>query len=120
MRTYSVDPDRVALTGVSMGGEGTWSLAAAFPERWSAIVPLCGSGDPESVGRFAHVPCWCFQGGKDTSTHPELSRNMVRALRKAGGQPIYMEFPNVGHNCWDLAYGRDDLFEWLIEQKRKR
>jgi len=120
MRTYSVEPDRVALSGVSMGGEGTWGLAAAYPEKWSAIIPLCGSGDPESVGRFAHVPCWCFQGGKDTSTSPELSRSMVRALRRAGGQPIYIEYPNVGHNCWDLAYGRDDLFEWLIEQKRKR
>lgn len=120
MRTYSVDPDRVAVTGPSMGGEGTWILAAAYPGKWSAIIPLCGSGDPESVGRFAHIPCWCFQGGSDKSTLPESSRDMVRALRKAGGQPIYIEYPNAGHNCWDLAYNNDDLFEWLIKQRRTR
>lgn len=118
MRVYSVDPDRVALTGVSMGGEGTWSLAAAYPDRWSAIVPLCGSGDPTIVERFAHIPCWCFQGGADRSTYPERSRAMVRGLRIAGGQPIYTEYPGVGHNCWDRAYDSEDLFEWLITQRR--
>ena len=119
LQNYSVDADRVALTGVSMGGEGTWSLAAAYPDRWSAIIPLCGSGNPEAVVRFSHIPCWCFQGGADESTDPALSREMVRALRKAGGQPIYVEYANVGHNCWDLTYARADLFEWLMQQRHK-
>ncbi|MCA9108567.1 MAG: redoxin domain-containing protein [Planctomycetaceae bacterium] len=118
MRTYSVDPDRVALTGVSMGGEGTWQLAGAYPQKWAAIIPLCGSGDPESVALFSHIPCWCFQGAEDEGTHPELSRTMVRALRKAGGQPIYIEFPEVGHDCWTLAYSGEDLFQWLLKQRR--
>lgn len=118
VRRYSVDADRIALTGVSMGGEGTWSLAAAYPDRWSAIVPLCGGGDPETVARIAHVPCWSFQGGADRMTPPELSREMVRALRRAGGRPIYTEYPEADHNCWDRAYGRVDLFDWLGQQRR--
>jgi acetyl esterase/lipase/thiol-disulfide isomerase/thioredoxin len=118
LRHYAVDADRVALTGVSMGGEGTWALAAAYPERWSAIVPLCGGGDPNTVARFARVPCWSFQGGDDRMIPPSLSREMVRALRQAGGRPIYTEFPGVGHNCWDRAYTRADLFEWLGQQRR--
>lgn len=120
VRHYSVDADRVALTGVSMGGEGTWSLASAYPDRWSAIVPLCGGGDTGTVARFAHIPCWCFQGGADRMTPPGLSREMVRALRQAGGRPIYVEYPDVGHNCWDRAYACDDLFEWLKQQRRGR
>jgi thiol-disulfide isomerase/thioredoxin/acetyl esterase/lipase len=119
LEDYSVDADRVALTGISMGGEGTWSLAAAYPDRWSAIVPLCGGGNPETVPRFSHIPCWCFQGEADEYT-AVLSREMVRALREAGGQPIYVEYANVGHNCWDLTYARTDLFEWLTQQRLKR
>ncbi len=118
VRHYSVDADRIALTGVSMGGEGTWSLAAAYPDRWSAIVPLCGGGDPETVTHFAYVPCWSFQGGADQMTPPDLSREMVRALRQAGGRPIYTEYPGIGHNCWDLTYRRADLFDWLGQQRR--
>ncbi|AMV37887.1 redoxin domain-containing protein [Planctomyces sp. SH-PL62] len=118
LRQYSVDADRVALTGVSMGGEGTWALAAVYPERWSAIVPLCGGGDPKTVARFARVPCWSFQGADDRMIPPSLSREMVRALRQAGGRSIYTEFPGVGHNCWDRAYTRADLFEWLGQRRR--
>jgi len=118
MEAYSVDPDRVALTGVSMGGEGTWSLAAAYPNRWCAIIPICGGGNPNTVDRIFRIPCWCFHGGSDRMIPPENSRQMVRALRNAGGQPTYIEYPNIGHNCWDLAYASEDLFRWLMDQRR--
>ena len=116
-RDYAVDTSRVYLTGPSMGGEGTWSLAAADPNRWAAIVPLCGGGDPTIAGKIKSIPCWCFQGDADRSTHPQSSRRMVIALREAGGRPIYHEYPGVDHNCWDLTYARPDLYEWLLQQK---
>jgi thiol-disulfide isomerase/thioredoxin len=78
-RDYAVDPARVYLTGLSMGGEGTWSLAAAHPKRWAAIVPICGGGDPGIAPRIKHIPCWCFHGDAD---NPELSRSMIRALAR--------------------------------------
>jgi predicted peptidase len=116
-RSHSIDRSRVYLTGLSMGGEGTWSLAAAHPDRWAAIVPLCGGGDPAIAGRIKHIPCWCFHGDADRMIPPQLSRRMVLALREAGGRPLYHEYPGVGHNCWDQTYARPDLYEWLLEQK---
>ncbi len=119
MKEYKVDPKRVYLTGPSMGGEGTWSLAAAHPKRWAAIVPLCGGSDPKSAAKFQHVPCWCFHGYADRMIPPERSREMIRALKKAGGRPLYQEYPGVGHNCWDRVYANPDLYEWLLEQRLK-
>jgi predicted peptidase len=114
LRRYAVDPKRVYLTGVSMGGEGTWSLAAAHPDRWAAIVPVCGGGDPRTAAKIKHIPCWCFHGDAD---EPERSRAMIRAIKRAGGRPLYHEYPGVGHNCWDLTYAMPDLSEWLAQQK---
>ncbi len=119
MKTYKTDPKRFYLTGPSMGGEGTWSLAAAHPTRWAAIVPLCGGGDPKAAAKFKDVPCWCFHGDADRVIPPERSREMIRALKKAGGSPLYHEYPGVGHNCWDRVYATDDLYEWLLEQRLK-
>src|SRR5262249_17824040 len=65
MKSYKVDPQRVYLTGLSMGGSGTWSLAAKYPGRWAAIVPVCGGGDPKQAEKIKHLPCWCFHGSAD-------------------------------------------------------
>jgi predicted peptidase len=116
LRSYAVDAKQVYLTGVSMGGEGTWSLAAAHPDRWAAIVPLCGGGDPRTAAKIKGIPCWCFHGDAD---QPERSREMIRALKRAGGRPLYHEYPGIGHNCWDLTYAMPDLYEWLLLQKLK-
>lgn len=115
---YSVDTSRVFLTGLSMGGEGTWSLAAAYPDRWAAIVPICGGGDPSIAHRIKDIPCWCFHGAADRVIQSSQSRRMVEAIRRAGGQPTYHEYPGVGHNCWDRTYARDELYEWLLLQER--
>jgi predicted peptidase len=114
-RDYRVDPARVYLTGLSMGGEGTWSLAAAHPDRWAAIVPICGGGDPAIAPKIMHIPCWCFHGDAD---RPDLSQVMVKALHEAGGRPLYHEYPGVGHNCWDLTYAMPDLYQWMLGQRR--
>jgi predicted peptidase len=117
-REFRVDLDRVYLTGFSMGGGGTWSLARAHPERWAAIAPVCGYGNPAWAPPIRHIPCWCFHGASDGVISVEESRAMVRALREAGGSPRYTEYPDVGHD-WRQAYGSDELYEWLLKQRRK-
>jgi predicted peptidase len=119
MQQYKIDPQRQYLTGLSMGGMGTWSLAVAYPQRWAAIVPICGRGDPSAAVKIKHLPCWCFHGDADKVVPVSGSRDMIEALRKAGGQPQYTEYPGVGHNCWDRAYNTDELYQWLLEHTRK-
>jgi predicted peptidase len=132
-REFSIDPQRVALTGLSMGGAGAWILAAEYPNRWSALAPVCGYvhrpqqmpelGNPttESYADFArrlpHIPIWIFHGGDDSIVPVTESRAMARAL---GLNAAYTEFPHVGHNAWDAAYTTTRVVEWLIEQCRTR
>lgn len=119
MKDYKCDSNRQYLTGLSMGGFGTWSNAAAYPDRWAAIVPICGGGNVADAPKIKHIPCWCFHGDKDTAVKVDLSRTMIDALKKAGGMPKYTEYPGVAHNSWDMAYAEKDLFPWLLEQKKK-
>lgn len=118
-RSYKTDPDRVYLTGLSMGGYGTWSIAGAHPGRWAAIAPVCGGGNPKDADKIKSIPTWVFHGDKDTAVKVEKSREMVDALKKAGGSPKYTEYAGVGHNSWDAAYAEKDFFPWLLAQKRK-
>ena len=115
----AVDEDRVYVTGLSMGGAGTWSALSARPEFFAAALPVCGGGNPGSAAGFHKVPIRVFHGDADTIVSVEKSRAMVKALRDAGGEPIYNELPGVGHNAWDTAYADDNVIEWLFEQKRK-
>jgi acetyl esterase/lipase len=118
---YRIDPDRVALTGVSMGGAGTWSLAAADPRRWSAIVPICHGDDTATAAKLVGIPCWCFHGAADRMIPPQQSREMVEAITRAGGRLLYQELPGVGHNdCASRVYAMNDLYEWLLMQNRSR
>jgi len=118
-KEYKVDPKRIYLTGLSMGGFGTWSLAAKYPDRWAAIVPICGGGDPKNAAKIKDIPCWCFHGDADTAVKVDASRKMIDALKEAGAKPKYDEYPGVGHNSWDKAYGTDELYDWLLMQKLK-
>ena len=118
-KEYKVDPKRVYLTGLSMGGFGTWSLAIKDPTRWAAIVPICGGGDAKQAAKIKDLPCWCFHGDADPAVAVGMSRTMIQALKDAGGQPKYTEYPGVGHNSWDKAYATPDLYKWLLSQQRK-
>ncbi len=118
-KEYKVDPKRVYLTGLSMGGFGTWSLAAAYPDKWAAIVPICGGGSPDLVEKIKDIPCWCFHGDADPAVPVKRSRDMIAALKKAGAEPKFTEYPGVGHNSWDKAYGTKELYPWLLEHKLK-
>ena len=118
-KTYKVDDKRVYLTGLSMGGFGTWSLAAAHPDKWAAIVPVCGGGDTKAAAKIKDLPCWCFHGDADPTVKVDLSRNMIKAIKDAGGSPKYTEYPDVKHDSWTKAYASKELYTWLWEQKRK-
>ena len=119
MKTYKADPNRVYLTGLSMGGYGTWSLAAKYPDKWAAIVPVCGGGNPADAAKIKDIPCWDFHGDADTAVKVEKSRDMIKALKEAGGKPEYTEYPGVGHNSWDKAYGTKELYPWLLKHAKK-
>jgi predicted peptidase len=116
---FKTDPRRVYLTGLSMGGFGTWGLAAKYPDKWAAIVPICGGGNPKAAEKMKDIPCWCFHGAADPTVKVEKSREMIAALKAAGGHPKYTEFPGVKHQSWDQAYATQGLFTWLSNQKLK-
>lgn len=118
-REYQTDPRRVYLTGVSMGAEGVWSIAAAHPTRFAAIVPVCGGGNPKLASIIKDIPCWAFHGDADTIVPVQATRRMVEAITTAGGRPQYQEYRGLDHNCWDRAYGEAELYRWLQQQVRK-
>ncbi|MGQ9504990.1 MAG: alpha/beta hydrolase-fold protein [Thermogutta sp.] len=115
-----IDPDRCYLTGLSMGGFGTFDLLLRQPNDFAAAVPICGGGNPERAGEIAHIPMWIFHGGADPVVPVKLSQDMVKALEKAGGKVRYTEFPGVGHNSWSKAYQEPELRKWLFEQVRQK
>ncbi len=113
-----IDKDRVYVTGLSMGGFGTWSLAAHSPKRFAAIVPICGGGEPITTMLLPKVPAWVFHGGKDPVVPVARGEAMVNALKAAGGTVKFTVYPNAGHDSWTEAYNDPKLYEWLLEQKR--
>jgi predicted peptidase len=118
MSDYRVDPDRVYLTGLSMGGFGTWALAAAHPEKFAAIVPICGGGNTSDARKLAKLPIWVFHGAKDETVSPERSKSMVRAIQAAGGTPKFTLYPDAGHDSWTVTYDNPELYDWLLKQTR--
>lgn len=117
MQEYPIDPSRVYVTGVSMGGFGTWDLITRFPDRFAAAVPICGGGDAGAVDRIKHVPVWVFHGAEDDVVPPRLSRKMVTALQNVGALPGYTEYPGVKHGSWWQAYKEPYLMPWLTKQR---
>ncbi|HEV3272167.1 MAG TPA: PHB depolymerase family esterase [Candidatus Methylacidiphilales bacterium] len=115
---YRVDPDRIYVTGISAGGDATWGLALAYPERFAAIAPIAGESDPMDAGRIKDIPTWAFQGEKDEVDPASSTIDMVEAVRRAGGHPHLTLFPNGGHDSWDQAYATEALYTWLLAQKR--
>jgi predicted peptidase len=119
-KEYKINKKKVYLTGLSMGGYGTWSFAAAHPDRFAAIVPVCGGGDPKTAEKIKAIPTWIFHGDKDPAVKVEKAREMKKALTDAGAKNLeYTEYPGVGHNSWDKAYGTKELYEWLLKQELK-
>jgi predicted peptidase len=124
---YAVDTNRVYLTGLSMGGYGTWDLGLAHPERFAAIVPICGGGQTIAValssrGKGAALKSlgvWAFHGGKDPVVPLEESQRMVDALKKAGVSDVKLTvYPEAGHDSWTETYNNPALYDWLLKHQR--
>jgi predicted peptidase len=116
---YHADKDRIYLTGASMGGSGTWALAAAHPEKFAAIAPVCGTGNPADAPKLAQMPIWIFHGAKDPVVPLAHDQAMFDALKAAGNHAKFTIYPNAKHDAWTETYNNPELYQWLLEQKRR-
>ena len=129
-RQYRVDKRRVYVTGISMGGFGTWNLALSHPERFAAIAPICGGGetilitlaqlyDPAKLAQMKTLGVWAFHGGKDTTVTPDESEHMVNALKKVGCTDVKLTiYPEAQHDSWTQTYANPELFTWFLQHSR--
>jgi predicted peptidase len=115
---YPVDKDRVYLTGLSMGGFATWSMAMEQPERFAAIIPVCGGGEPILARRYRKLPIWVFHGAKDSTVPVRRSEEMVEAVKKAGGDVKFTVYPEAEHDSWTETYNNPEVYDWLLSHKR--
>jgi predicted peptidase len=113
-----IDQKRIYLTGLSMGGYGTWDQLMRRPDLFAAGVPICGGADEKQAVRIAKIPIWVFHGTLDGAVPVSRSRNMVAALENAGGHPLYTEYPDEGHASWVPAYRSPAMMNWLFAQKK--
>lgn len=118
LESPGVDRSRLYLMGLSMGGYGTWDLACRQPGLFAAAVPVCGGGDESMAQRLIHLPIWAFHGTNDTVVPVTRSRNMVAAVRAAGGEVRYTEYAATGHDSWTPASREPELLPWLFAQTR--
>jgi predicted peptidase len=117
--THKVDKDRIYVTGLSMGGFGTWGLAAAHPDKFAAIMPICGGGDSHDTAKLKRLAIWVFHGAKDNVVPPSRSESMVSALKDHGaGNVKFTLYPNAGHDSWTETYNNPEVWDWLLKQKR--
>jgi predicted peptidase len=118
--TYQVDRERLYVTGLSMGGSGTWSLLAEYPTLFAAAVPICGRGDLEKLDKIAQTPSWIFVGGKDREEVVKANEEIAAALKKAGAKTDFKLYPDLPHDCWTVTYEDPKVWEWLLAQSRSR
>lgn len=130
--TYRVDKTRVYLTGLSMGGFGTWELGTSYPERFAAIVPICGGGRtiniilaakgyaPDKLAALKPLGVWAFHGAKDKVVPPSETEHMLEALKEAKVEEIkYTVYPEATHDSWTETYNNPELYQWLLQHQRK-
>jgi predicted peptidase len=114
-----VDGSRIYLTGLSMGGYGSWELAMRHPTWFAAVAPICGGGDEARAAALKDLPLWAFHGTADNVVYPERTQRMIDAISAAGGKPKLTLLPGVGHNAWQPAYKIDSgLLDWMFAQRR--
>lgn len=115
---FSLDDKRFYLTGLSMGGFGTWDLLVRRPQLFAAAIAICGGADNATAPLIKHIPVWAFHGDADNVVFVGRTRGMVEAMKAAGADIKYTEYPGVGHNSWDKAYAEAGLFDWLLAQHK--
>lgn len=119
LKKYHIDPTRIYLTGLSMGGFGTWAWACSYPNQFAAIAPVCGGGDVQFVRELTTTPVWAFHGEADPVVPVKRTVEMVEAVNSKGGSARMTIYPGVGHDSWVNAYNDQELYKWLMEQVRK-
>lgn len=119
-KQYSIDADRLYVAGQSMGGYGAWSLITEYPEMFAAAISLCGGGNTSRAKNLVNVPIWAFHGGDDEAVKVTESREMIEAVKQAGGNPKYTEYKGIGHSVWHQAFAEPELLTWVFAQKRKQ
>lgn len=117
--TLPINTNRMYITGLSMGGFGTWDMIQRKPKLFAAAIPICGGGDTNLASRIKDVPIWVFHGDKDNVVKTQRSRDMVKAIINCGGKPKYTECPGIGHHSWDIAYDNPETYKWLYSQEQK-
>ncbi|AFZ24481.1 putative peptidase [Cylindrospermum stagnale PCC 7417] len=117
---YPIDPHRVYLTGLSMGGYGTWHWAAAEPHRFAAIAPVCGGGNPIRARKLKNLPVWVFHGARDNVVPLRESELMVSALKTYGGNVKLTVYPEAEHDSWTQTYNNPQLYEWFLQHRRQK
>lgn len=118
--TYRIDSDRIYLTGLSMGGFGTWVWACQYPTQFAAIAPVCGGGDIQFADELNSTPVWAFHGENDPVVPVKRTIEMVESVNANGGLARMTIYPGVGHDSWVEAYKNEELYQWLLQQKRKK
>jgi predicted peptidase len=115
---HAINPAQVYLTGLSMGGYGSWTLGAAHPELFAAVAPICGGGVRSQSPKLKNVPVWAFHGGRDDVVRPYRSEEMVTALQQAGGDAKLTIYPNLDHNSWTVTYDNPELYNWFLSHQK--
>ena len=118
LETYKVDKKRVYLTGLSMGGFGTFHLAGLYPKYFAAMAPICGGGHGSFADNLKNIPAWVFHGDADTIVPIQESQRMVSAIKKAGGRVKLTTYKGVGHDSWTQTYNNPKFYEWLLSHRR--
>ncbi len=118
VKSMPVDQTRIYITGLSMGGYGTWDAISRKPEYFAAALPLCGGADLKQAQKLTKLPIWTVHGDKDSAIPVSRSRDMVKALKDANGKITYTEHPGAGHNIWSRTYSDEKVLDWLFNQKR--
>lgn len=113
-----IDTSRIYITGLSMGGIGTFDALSRYPDLFAAALPVCGGGDPAQAPKFAQIPMWIVGGAEDGAVKPELSYQMAEKLREAGARPGLTIYPDVGHFSWIHAYSDPVIIQWLFRQRK--
>ena len=116
---YRIDEERIYLTGLSMGGYGSWDLASNYPHWFAAIAPICGGGDVRRVRSIKDIPVWAFHGMKDNVVPVERTLVLVRALEAIEGNIKFTVYPEAGHDSWTETYDNPEFWKWLFDQKRQ-
>ena len=118
VKKLNIDTNKIYITGLSMGGFGIWDAISRWPNKFAAAVPVCGGGDTAKASTIKDIPIWAFHGSNDKVVMTSRSRDMIDAIKKAGGNPKYTEYLETGHDAWKKAYIDQKMFFWLFSQSK--